>query len=75
MKLKRYYREYLSSWGYGVMMAYDTVMAYNVTEASNEKPNGMYAYDQSFESIELVKKEHLELSDEKLSKLYGAEEG
>ncbi len=76
MKLQRYYREYLSSWGSGVMLAYDTVMAYSVAEASIQKPaGGMYAYDESFECIEKVKKEHLDLNDHELSKIYGAEEG
>lgn len=72
---KRYYREWLSSWGWGVMMAYDTVMAYSKRQASemNEKLS-MYAYDRSFETVVKVKKEHLHMTNEQLSKIYGSPE-
>lgn len=68
-KPKRYYREYLSQWGWGVMVAYDTVTAKSKKEASKFPKRQPYC--DSFELITKVKKEHLELSDEKLSELYG----
>lgn len=73
IKKKRYYREWLSSWGWGVMLSFDTVMAKNKKEAS-EPVGGMYAYDQSFETIKKVEKKHLHLSDYELSKIYGYKE-
>lgn len=69
--LKRYYREWLGSHGWGVMMDYDTVMAYSKDEARSNKPYNMYAYDKSFEYIGEVKSEHLHMTDQELSKLYG----
>lgn len=69
---KRYYREYLSCWGWGVMLAYDTMMAKNKKEAS--KFPQRHPYCDSFELITEVKKEHLRLSDEELSKIYGEQE-
>ena len=70
--MRRYYREYLSCWGYGVMLGYDTVMAENKTEAS--KFPQWCSYCDDFELITKVKKEHLHLSDDELSKLYGEKE-
>ncbi len=71
MAQKRYYREWLASCGWGVMMAYDTIMAVNKRSARERKPISMYAYDKSFELIKKVKRKHLDLSDEDLSKIYG----
>ncbi len=72
--MKKYYREWLSSHGWGVMLSYDTVMAYSKNHASKDKPFNMYAYEKTFECIEPVKEEHLHLNDEELSKLYGRQE-
>lgn len=70
-KKKKYYREWLSSCGWGVMLDYDSVMAYSKSDASKNKSGNMYAYDKSFEHIIKVKDEHLQLNDEELSKIYG----
>ena len=73
MTQKRYYREWLASWGLGVMLAYDTIMAPNKRSAKKCKPISMYAYDKSFELIKRVKRNHLDLSDKELSKIYNNE--
>lgn len=73
-KPKRYYREYLSCCGWAVMLGYDTIMATSKRKAAKHHPVSMYAPDKSFELIQKVKKEHLHLSDEELSKLYGEKE-
>jgi hypothetical protein len=74
MSKKTYYREWLSCCGSGVMLTYDTVTTKNRREAIMNKPFGMYAHDESFENVELVKQEHLHLNDNKLSKIYGEKE-
>ncbi len=61
--------------GWGVMLDYDTVWVESYDDAERDKPFGMYAYDKSFECIEIIKKEHLHLNDEELSKIYGEKEG
>lgn len=70
-KPKKYYREYMSQCGWGVMLGYDTIMATSKRKAAKHHPTSMYASDKSFELITKVKKEHLHLSDEEVSKLYG----
>ena len=72
-RYKKYYREWLSCHGWGVMISYDTVMARSKREA-NSPVNGMYAADQSFELIMRVPKKHLNMTDEELSKIYGVKE-
>lgn len=72
--MKRYYREWMKQCGWGVMLGYDTVMANSKRQANKHKLYGMYARDESFECIEKVKKEHLHLSDDELSKIYGEQE-
>ncbi|MCK5613093.1 hypothetical protein KAR91_65070 [Candidatus Pacearchaeota archaeon] len=74
MKKKRYYREWLAQCGWGVMIGYDTVMAKSDWDATKNKPFDMYSYDKSFEFIGRVKKEHLNLTDLELSKIYGEKE-
>jgi len=69
LKEKRYYREWMSQCGWGVMLDYDTVMAKSARTASKNKPFNMYG--NSFEHVIKVKKKHLYLNDEELSKLYG----
>ena len=71
---KRYYREWLKQCGWGVMLAYDTVMVSSKYQAEQKKPSSMYAYDELFENVTKVKKKHLELSDHELSKIYGEKE-
>lgn len=71
-KEKRYYREFLYQSGWGVMLGYDTVWATSVSDAKSVRPAG--AYCKSFECIELVKDEHMEMSDYELSKIYGKQE-
>ncbi len=56
------------------MLGYDTIMATSKRKAAEHHPVSMYAPDKSFELIQKVKKEHLHLSDEELSKLYGEKE-
>jgi len=70
----RYYREWMSQCGWGVMIEYDTVMAKDRWKATESKPFGMYACDKSFECIIEVDEKHLHLNDEKLSKIYGESE-
>lgn len=72
-RYKKYYREWLSTHGWGVMISYDTVMARSKREA-NSPVSGMYAADQSFELIMRVPKKHLNMTDEELSKIYGVKE-
>ena len=75
LKEKRYYREWLTSVGWGVMLNYDTVRASTKRAASKKnKPSSMYAYDRSFERVEKVKEEHLHLTDVELSNIYGEKE-
>lgn len=74
IKKRKYYREWLSQCGWGVMLDYDTVMAYGKYDASKSKPFGMYSHDKSFEHIQRVKKKHLDLLDHELSHLYGGKE-
>jgi hypothetical protein len=73
--MNKYYREWLVGWGYGVMLAYDTVMAYSPADA-REKPVrwSHYSYHKDFETVEKVKKKHLNMTDAELSKIYGKEE-
>ncbi len=71
-KPKRYYREYLMCCGWAVMLSFDTVMAKSKRKAGTLPARQSYC--NSFELITKVKKEHLELSDEELSKLYGEKE-
>jgi hypothetical protein len=70
---KRYYREWLSQHGWGVMISYDTVMARTKRE-SKTPVAGMYDPDKSFEFIMKVPKKHLHMTDEELSKIYGHKE-
>ena len=70
----RYYREWLSGYGWGVMLSYDTVLAHSAKEAQKMGAADMYAADKSFEYCCRVKKEHLELHLEELSELYGHQE-
>ena len=72
--MNKFYREWLSQCGWGVMLEYDTVFAKSEVDASKNKPFGMYSYDKSFEHIIKVKKEHIHLSNEELSKVYGEQE-
>jgi hypothetical protein len=72
-KVKRFYREWLGQCGWGVMLYYDTILASSKKEAAKKVPVSMYG-DNSFECIEEVKIEHYDLSDNELSKLYGAKE-
>ena len=75
LKQYKYYREWLSSCGYGVMMKYDTIWAESKYMASIiMKPSDMYAYDKKFDSVTKVKEKDLELTDEELSKRYGVPE-
>ena len=69
----RYYREYLGAWGWGVMLAYDTVEAYSRSDART-KPQWSPYVRGDFELITPVKKEHLDMTDEELSKIYGQQE-
>jgi len=68
---KLYYREWMSSYGWGVMLSYDVVAAYSKRDAKKHKPFSMYSYDKLFETIEKVKKKHSHMTDEELSKIYG----
>ncbi len=71
MKPKRYYREYLGQWGWGVMMAYDIVLAKSKRHAKTFPKR--FPYGRGFELIQKVKKKHLNLTDDQLSKLYGCQ--
>ena len=69
-----YYREWLSCHGWGVMLSYDTIMAYSSGDAQRHPAGNHYAIDNSFEFCYRVKKEHLHLNIEQLSELYGHQE-
>jgi len=70
----KYYREWMSGYGWGVMLAYDTIMAHSEKEARSINAGDMYAADFSFEYCYRVKKEHLHLDDNYLSEIYGHQE-
>lgn len=70
-KFYRFYREWLGEFGWGVMMAYDAVLAKDKAQANSMKPSRMYSYEKQFESITKVEPEHLFLNEEELSKIYG----
>ena len=72
-KFKKYYREYLGTWGWGIMLAYDTVNATSYNDARS-KPQRFPYVEGDFESVTIVKDEHLGLTDEELSKIYGEQE-
>jgi hypothetical protein len=68
----KFYREYLKSCGWGVMVGYDTVLAYSLPAAHRVcKPANMYGFLKTFNVVQQVKPEHLTLSDEELSRIYG----
>ena len=71
---KMYYREWLSGCGWGVMLSYDTIMAYSSGDAQRHPAANHYAIDKSFEFCYPVKKEHLHLDIEQLQELYGHQE-
>jgi hypothetical protein len=73
-RLKRYYREYTSAWGWGVMEAYDTVWTHSREEAIQEPMRSRYGRDNeaALDYIIEVPKDQLNLTDEELSKMYGA---
>jgi hypothetical protein len=71
-KFRKYYREYLKSSGWGVMIGYDTVLADSMSDAKKAYiPLDMYGSVKEFSYIKAVGPKHLHLSDEKLSKIYG----
>jgi hypothetical protein len=72
--MKKYYREYTSACGYGVMIACDTVMANSREEAIQKPMRSRYGRSNvvSLESIITVPEEEYHLTDEELSKKYGA---
>ena len=78
-KPKKYYREWLMCWGWGVMMGYDTTWNTSVRKAAKGEPQNAYTcWDYAkrnplgyYECVERVKDEHLDLSDEELFKIYG----
>jgi len=72
-KVDRYYREYLACWGWGVMLAFDSVWAQSSSHAREFPQRNVYI-DRDFEGIYKVKDEHLPLTDGELSKLYGHQE-
>jgi len=70
MGKKRYYREWMMECGWGVMLGFDSVMAGSEREARWMGARRMYG-EGTFEHIIKVKKKHLKLTDEELSKIYG----
>lgn len=74
-KLHKYYREYTSEWGWGVMRSFDTVMAKNREEAINMPMRSRYGYSNAVALDLIVKlpKKHWNLSNEELEKIYGKE--
>jgi hypothetical protein len=74
--LKRYYREYTSECGWGVMEAYDTVWSKSKKEAIQKPMRSRYGRDNeaALDYIIEVPKDQLSLSDEELSKIYGAKD-
>lgn len=71
-KKKKYYREWMMECGWGVMLGYDTVMAHSKWDARMMGAKQMYSDDNVFECITKVKKKHLKLTNDELSKIYGA---
>ena len=79
-KPKKYYREWLTCHGWGVMMGYDSVWATSVKEAAKDEPADAYTcieyaernYLGYYECVIKIEDEHLDLTDEELSKIYGS---
>jgi hypothetical protein len=65
---RQFYREYAKSFGWGVMIGYDTVIAESKKKAKRQIPIGMYGKD--FDLVIPVKAEHLSLSDDSLHEIY-----
>lgn len=65
---RQFYREYPKSFGWGVMLVYDTVIAESKKKAKQDIPFGMYGKD--FDLVIPVKAEHLSLSDDSLHEIY-----
>ena len=57
--------------GWGVMLGYDSVMAYSAWEAIQMGAKQMYSDDNVFETIKKVRKKHQHLTDDELLKIYG----
>jgi hypothetical protein len=74
--LKKYYREYTGAWGWGVMEAYDTVWAHSRKKAIQKSMRSRYGRDNkaALDFIVEVPKSELNLTDEELSKIYGAKD-
>jgi len=80
-KLYRYYREWLKTAGWGVMIGYDTVFAKSVDEFKNDKPENCYIYENDIRTrnfkfgyylfVKIVEPKHLHKSNDELSKIYG----
>jgi len=69
-KVYRFYREYLACWGWGVMCKYDSVWAKNSSHARTFPQSHEYIKGD-YEGVWKVKREHLHMTDDQLSELYG----